>query len=196
MAENELNNKQEAFVEAYLQTWNATRAAKMAGYAEGSASVTASRLLANDKVASRVRERMAAVAMETNEVLARLASHARGDIGELVDPATMTLDLKKAVNEGSTNLIKKIKQTTIIGDDKQTEIFEFEMYDAQAALVQIGKQLGLFTTRLEHTGKDGGAIKTDSTVKLLLELSEEEIDVILARNSTTEGEKTTTDTSS
>lgn len=180
MAENELNSKQQAFIEAYLQTWNATKAAKIAGYAEGSASVTASRLLANDKVASRVRERMASIAMETNEVLARLAAHARGDIGELVDPATMTLDLKKAVNEGSTNLIKKIKQTTIIGEDKQTEIFEFEMYDAQAALVQIGKQLGLFATRLEHTGANGGAIQTESKVTVLSEASDEELDLIIA----------------
>lgn len=177
---DDLNDKQEAFVEAYLQTWNATRAAKMAGYSEKTARQQGSRLLSDANIASRVRERMAAVAMQTDEVLARLASHARGDIGELVDPATMTLDLKKAVNEGSTNLIKKIKQTTIIGEDKQTEIFEFEMYDAQAALVQIGKQLGLFATRMEHTGKDGGAIRTENKVTLLSELSDEILERIAA----------------
>lgn len=185
MAENELNPKQQAFVEAYLQTWNATRAAKMAGYSPKTAGSQGHELLKKPEIASRVRERMTENAMATDEVLARMAHHARGDIGELVDPATMTLDLKKAVEQGATNLIKKIKQTTITGDDKQTEIFEFEMYDAQAALVQLGKHLGLFSTRLEHTGANGGAIQTESKVTLLSELSDEELDRIIANNSTT-----------
>lgn len=187
---DELNNKQKAFVEAYLQTWNATRAAKMAGYSEKTAYSIGHELLKKPEIASRVRERHAEYAMETAEILARVASHARGDIGDLVDPATMTLDLKRAMEEGNTHLIKKIKQTTIIGEDKQTEIFEFEMYDAQAALVQLGKQQGLFSTKLEHTGKDGGAIQTDSRVTLLSEMSDEELDSIIANNPTaSEGRK-------
>lgn len=180
MADNELNTKQQAFVEAYLQTWNATKAAKIAGYSEATARQQGSRLLSDANIASRVRERLEQMAMKTDEVLGRLAAHARGDIGDLIDPATMTLDVKKAIEEGNTNLVKKIKQTVITADDKQTEIFEFEMYDAQAALVHIGKQLGLFATRMEHTGKDGGAIKTESKVSILSQLSDEELDDIIA----------------
>lgn len=149
MAEKKLNDKQIAFVEAYLQTWNATKAAKMAGYSEKTAGSIGSENLQKPEIASRVRARLSEKAMKSDEVLARLAEHARSDIGELVDPATMTLDLKKALNEGNTRLVKKIKQTTITGDEKQTEIFEFEMYDAQAALVHIGKHLGLFTEKSE-----------------------------------------------
>lgn len=185
MTDNELNTKQQAFVEAYLQTWNATKAAKIAGYAEGSAAVTASRLLTNVKIASRVRERMASIAMTTDEVLARLANQARGDIGEFVDESTLTLDIKKAKEEGRTSIIKKIKQTIITGEDKQTEIFEFEMYDAQAALVHIGKQLGLFASRLEHTGANGGAIQTENKITLLSEMSDEQLERIAAGHTPT-----------
>lgn len=158
MTDNELSSKQEMFVEAYLQTWNATKAAKIAGYAEGSAQQTGSRLMSNVVIASRVRERLATKAMQTDEVLARLADQARADIGDLVDPATMTLDLEKAIKEGNTRLVQKIKQTTITGEDKQTEIFEFEMYNAQAALVHIGKHLGLFTDKLDITTKGESVI--------------------------------------
>jgi len=158
MADNELNLKQEAFVEAYLQTWNATKAAKAAGYAENSARQQGSRLLSDVNIASRVRARLAEKAMQSDEVLARLADHARADIGDLVDPATMTLDLRKAVDSGGTRLIKKIKQTIITGDEKQTEIFEFEMYDAQSALVHIGKHHGLFTDKLDITTKGESVI--------------------------------------
>jgi phage terminase small subunit len=151
MADNGLSKKQEAFLEAYLQTWNATKAAKIAGYSEKTAYSSGQRLLKSVEIASRVRARLSEMAMETNEVLARLASHARGDAGDLLDSSTMTLDLKKAIEQGNTQLIKKIKQTVITSDDKQTEIFEFELYDAQAALVHIGKHLGMFGNKLDIT---------------------------------------------
>lgn len=148
MADNKLTPKQEMFVEYYLQTWNATKAAIMAGYSERTARQIGSENLSKPDIASYVRERIEANAMSADEVLARLAEHARGDVADLVDPATLTLDWKKAQARGTTRLIKKIKQTTITGDEKQTDIFEFELYDAQAALVHIGKQLGLFKTNV------------------------------------------------
>jgi len=144
-----LTDKQEAFVNEYLSCWNATKAAIAAGYSERSAYSQGSRLLKDAEIASRVRERIEANAMSADEVLARLAEHARGDVADLVDPATLTLDWKKATQKGATRLIKKIKQTVMTAaDDRQTEIFEFELYDAQAALVHIGKQLGLFKTNI------------------------------------------------
>lgn len=149
-----LNNKQEAFVQAYLRTFNATQAAKDAGYSEKTAYSYGQQLLKNLEIAARVKVELESRAMDAEEVLARLAAQARGDISELIDPATMTLDLKKAQQSGSTHLIKKIRQTIITGDEKQTEIFEFELYDAQAALVHIGKHLALFKERLDITSGD------------------------------------------
>jgi hypothetical protein len=51
---------------------------------------------------------------------------------------------------------------------------------------EINALLGLNTpTRLEHTGKDGGAIQTESKVTLLSELSDEELDRIIANKPST-----------
>lgn len=49
-----LTARQAKFVELYIDTGNATEAARQAGYASGSANVTACRLLNNPEVASAV----------------------------------------------------------------------------------------------------------------------------------------------
>jgi hypothetical protein len=98
-------------------------------------------------------------AMSSEEVLHRLAEHARGDIGDFIAPATLTLDLELAKANGNTRLIKKIKQTLVtrtVGDEEQqTEIFEFELYDAQKALALLGKYHKLFVDRTSHENPDG-----------------------------------------
>lgn len=146
-----LTVKQELFVSEYLKCRNATQAAIAAGYSKKSAHSIGNENLSKPEIASRVRERTEAVAMEADEVLRRLAEHARGDIADLIDPATMALDWNKAVANGSTRLIRKVKQTTITRDDQDTHILEFEMYDAQAALVHLGKQLGMFANKMDIT---------------------------------------------
>jgi phage terminase small subunit len=42
--------------------------------------------------------------------------------------------------------------------------FEVKMHDKAAALVNVGKHLGMFKDRVEHTGADGGPIKTEGRV--------------------------------
>lgn len=51
-----LTAKQERFCQEYIVDYNGTRAAVRAGYAEGSAGVTACKLLKKTNVAARVRE--------------------------------------------------------------------------------------------------------------------------------------------
>ena len=66
-------------------------------------------------------------------------------------------DLANARAHG--HVIKKFKRDIITDQlGRQHEKIELELYDAQAALVHIGKAHGLFADRLEHTGKDGGPI--------------------------------------
>jgi phage terminase small subunit len=42
-------------------------------------------------------------------------------------------------------------------------VFKFEQYCKDNALVQIGKHLGMFTDKVEMTGKDGAPIVRDMT---------------------------------
>lgn len=157
-----LSNKQRRFAEEYLKCYNATQAAIKAGYPERSAYSQGSRLLKNAEVDSYVRTRLQETAMQADEVMMRLAEHARGDIMALLDPATLTLDFEKAKANGATRLIKKIKQTVVTsgrpdGSEQQTEILEVELHDAQAALVHIGRHEKLFTDKTDLTS-DGKPI--------------------------------------
>lgn len=146
----ELTNKQQAFVEYYLSCWNASEAARRAGY-QSKANVIGSQLLANPSISARIRERLDELKMSANEVLTRLADHARGTMGDFIDPQSMSVDLNRAAKAGKLHLVKKVKYVVRTEEDVRTETVEFELYDAQSALVHLGKHHKLFTEGLDLT---------------------------------------------
>ena len=72
-----LTNKRIAFVEQYLQCWNASEAARRAGYKF--AGTEGHRLLQMAEIQAYVKLRLADMQMSADEVLNRLADHARDD---------------------------------------------------------------------------------------------------------------------
>lgn len=140
-----LSNRRRVFVEEYLRCWNASEAARRAGY-KGRANTIGERLLSNVDIQTLIRARLDALKMGTDEVLARLAEHARGDIGEIITK-TGRVDLALAKREGRTHLIKSVHR-----DRGGSRV---EMYDAQAALVQIGRALGMFVDKTALTDPTG-----------------------------------------
>lgn len=140
-------NKQRVFIEEYLKCWNATVAALKAGYSEKTARSMGAENLTKPDIKAEIDARIAEKAMSADEVLIRLGEQARGDIGEFLtfhDGIKLPLiDIAKA--QDKTHLIKKLKYR-----DGQ---IEFELHDAQSALVQLGKHHGLFTDKVEHSGK-------------------------------------------
>ena len=78
-----LTDKQQLFVEHYLACWNATKAARLAGYSDATAGVIGSENLKKPNIQAYITERLASAAMGANEVLARLTVHARADIADL-----------------------------------------------------------------------------------------------------------------
>lgn len=167
-----LSDKRRIFIEEYLVTWNATEAARRAGYAESSARVTGHRLLTDANISEEIQRRVDEKTLTANEVLVRLGEHARGSMDDFVrfdDNGNPTLDLQAAQAAGKLNLTKKLKVKTRSWNEpyydstsdeiEQREVtettVEFELYDAQAALVHIGKHHGLFTDRVDvnHSGE-------------------------------------------
>jgi phage terminase small subunit len=153
-----LSNKRRAFVVQYLKDFNATQAAIRAGYSPKTAYSIGQRLLNFVEVAEAIKIGIAEHSMGADEVLLRLAEHARGDMGDFLDISSVSfqIDLNKAKELGLTHLIKKVKQKTTIvssknGEDVETDQIEIELYDAQAALVQLGKHHGLFIDRTDIT---------------------------------------------
>ena len=83
-----MNEKQKRFVDAYIQTANASEAARQAGYSKQTAYSIGERLLRNVEVKkaidARLKEMESARVAETQEVLEHLTAVVRGEMTEEV----------------------------------------------------------------------------------------------------------------
>lgn len=160
-----LTDKQALFVDEYLKCFNATQAALAAGYSEKSARQIGAENRTKPFISEAIAERLQESAMSADEVLMRLAEHARGDIDNYLSDDGH-FDLAKARGAKHTKLIRKFKTRTtarLVGDEEiKTTETEIELYDSQAALALLGKYHKLFIdkTEIEHSG----AMQTDVTV--------------------------------
>ena len=75
-----LSNKQRVFVAEYIKCWNASEAARRAGYT-GDANTVGPRLLANVGIAAAIKARVDEITMGADEINARLTEQGRSDIG-------------------------------------------------------------------------------------------------------------------
>lgn len=159
-----LTDKQEMFVNEYLQCFNATRAAIAAGYSGKTARAIGCENLTKPDIASRIREHFVKSAMDRDEVLHHLAEIARGNMDDLVD-SNGNPDIAKARANKSTRLIKKIRTRSITTEESDITESEIEMHDRVRALELLGKHYKLFTDKIETTGEVEVVI-TDARQKL------------------------------
>jgi phage terminase small subunit len=148
-----LTDRQRRFIEEYLQCLNASEAARRAGYT-GEANVVGPRVLANVGIRRIVDARLAEMTLPASEILTRLTEQATASIADFIaiDPdGSMRLDLATAHANGKLRLVKALVPTPAG--------IKLELYDAQAALVHLGKHHGLWKERHIHTGEDGGPIR-------------------------------------
>lgn len=109
----------------------------------------------NDDIRKAIEERLAQLAMSKHEVLARLTDQARGDMGDFANVKSA----RSLASHPNSNLIKKFKRTittTTTGknDAQETiteEKIELELYDAQDAMIQIGRYHKMFTDNMDMT---------------------------------------------
>jgi phage terminase small subunit len=138
-----LSKKKQLFVNEYLKSFNATKAAQAAGYS-GNNNVMAQRgyeLVRNSDIAELIRDRLQESAMSANEVLMRLAEQARAQYSCYLG-SDGHVDLEGLLADGKGHLIKGIKET------KYGRQIEF--YDSQSALNLLAKHHGLLTDRVEQ----------------------------------------------
>ena len=153
----DLTDKQQAFVEHYLACWNATEAARRAGYSDPNRN--AHRLMVNNGIQAVIQERLKAHQMSADEVLQRLATIARGEMTDFVtaDGGPVQLDLRKAAQAGKLGLLKSFKR-----DARGT--VTIELHDPVRALELIGKHHALFTEKTEHSGQVDIQVKAYANV--------------------------------
>lgn len=153
-----MTDKQKVFCEYYIQSWNATQAARQAGYKGNDDTIRAiaSENLTKPNIKEYIESRVSEIAMDTNEILSRLTMWGRGT----VSPFLKQDDYSQALCVDSENqhigLIKKIKQkeTTLKARDDETVLsrdFEIELHDAKDAVIQLAKIRGMYTERIDHT---------------------------------------------
>lgn len=144
-----LTEKQKRFVEEYLIDLNATQAAVRAGYSTKTANEQGSRLLANVSIKNAVDKAMAERSKRTginqDRVLQELAKMGFAKITDVIDPETAKV--KQDASEDDLACIQSIK---IKPNEWGTER-EVKMYDKRAALVDIGRHLGMFKDNMAVT---------------------------------------------
>ncbi len=156
-----LSLRRRRLADAYLANgFNGKEAAITAGFSVKRAAVTASEILADPLVKAYIEERMKQSQMSADEVLFRLGEIARGDMREL-----MLLTPEELKRHPKGWLIKKLKLEAVYPKGEQKSLLpplvfieSMELYDAQAALVMLGKHHKLFTDKHEMSGENGQPI--------------------------------------
>jgi phage terminase small subunit len=143
--EKKLTPRQKRFVEAYLQTWNASEAARRAGYT-GAVDVTGAKLLVKASIQNQVKARMEELSLQTHEVMYRFTEQARLNPSEFFtfDAAGEMTGINWEVFRAKGYLVKALRY-----DRKGRPVLEF--HDSQTALSQIGKAHGMFVERVDST---------------------------------------------
>lgn len=161
-----LNEKQARFAQEYLIDLNATQAAIRAGYSAKTAGQQGFDLLKNPEieaaVAKGIAERSKRVEISADRVLQELAKIAFVDIRKAVRWGRSPVDeaSKKASPNGLGMYPVELVPSDEIDDDTAAAVSEvsltetgikIKLHDKRGALVDLGKHLGLFVDKVDHT---------------------------------------------
>ncbi|MBN2643008.1 MAG: terminase small subunit [Victivallales bacterium] len=137
----ELNPKQRAFILAYIDLKNATKAAAAAGYSERTAKVQGSRLLSNPRVRPALVELQDYLfrrqVMGKNEALSILSKMARARLSDYLNDDG-SISLRKLKRSGVE--LQELSKTC--GEDWETT--KVKLRDPRQAIETLSKMLGWF----------------------------------------------------
>lgn len=162
------NKKHALFVREYLVNLNATDAAIRAGYSKKTARQQGSRLLSNvdiqAAIASAMEERGNRTEVTTDRVLEQYARMAFFDLRTLYGDDGGILP----VTEWPDEAVAAVAGFEVIelGNDMPGVVKKIKLVDKRASLADIGKHLGMFKERVEHSGKDGGPMQFEGNISL------------------------------
>ncbi len=146
LAQSHLKSQQKVFLENYLLCWNATQAARIAGY-KRNPDVAGSQMLGKLAIQTAVKARLSEMTMAADESLYRLSTIARGPMVYFLTPRG-DIDLTTPQAQANKHLLKKVRvKSRNYLDESGRNVTEtetdIETYDALAALTLIAKHYGL-----------------------------------------------------
>jgi phage terminase small subunit len=165
------NAKHEAFARAIVEGKSGGAAYRAVGYKakDAAADANASRLLRNAKVSARIAELKGEAAQATIvtaarvlDELAKLAFANMLDYMRVGSGGDPVFDFSKLTRGQAAALVEVTVEDFLDGrgeDARQVRKVRFKLADKRGPLVDLGKHLGLFKERVEHSGPDGGPVE-------------------------------------
>lgn len=161
---NKLTDKENRFVIEYLRDYNGLQAAIRAGYSEATAGQIAYELLHRERVRNKIDEHEKDLAtrflVSRERLMKELSITGYADMADYVDVEDGEITVKdfKSLPPQITRAIKKI------GWNSRTGKWTLELHDGLKAKELMGKEVGMFKDRVEHTGVDGQPLIPTSIV--------------------------------
>lgn len=144
-----LTPKQQRFVEEYLIDLNATKAYIRAGFSEKHAHTNAAKLLQNTTIADAIEK----------------AQNKRAERTEITQDYVLT-NIQKVI-ERCMQVQQVDNCLTQTEDGELAQAFMFKEQGALKGLELLGKHLGMFKDKIEHTGPNGGDINVTITRRVI-----------------------------
>ena len=160
-----LSAKRARFVAEYLVDSNATQAAIRAGYSPTSAMVTGCRVLKDAKVQAEIAARQLSLIKKLEitqrrvvEELALIGFANMGDYMRATQNGDPYLAFAELTREQKAALAEVTVEDFVDGrgeEARDVRRVKFKLYDKRAALVDLGRHLGMFPTKGEQNGAGG-----------------------------------------
>jgi phage terminase small subunit len=165
-----MTNKQKRFCEEYLIDLNATQAAIRAGYSPDSARQSGSDNMNNPYIRARIdaalAERSKRTGVNADRVVRELARVAFVNANNVINMDSATI--KDDACEDDTAAVASVKVKTIPTADGEGVEREIKLADKLKALELLGRHLGMFTDKVEHSGSvDTGSRELASILQQL-----------------------------
>lgn len=140
-----IDDRQDKFCHEYLKDFNATRAARDAGYAEKTARQQAVDLLSRPLIQGRIREISDKALLETGNPIVRIINElqliAFGDFKDLAEWDKWSIKWRESKDLGcKTRLIQEISETTNSSGGSR----KIKMFDKLKAMEMLLKYYGVF----------------------------------------------------
>ncbi len=169
-----LSPKQELFIQEYLIDFIVARASLRTGIS----ATTGAQWLQNPVIASRIRQaheqRLTRVKMTQEQILLEMSLLSHSRIDHYIVDDEGHIQLAEHAPAGAMAAVQSVKRKVTTRIDPQTHDVikmvdvEIKLWDKPGPLKVMGKQIGLFPEKMEHSGPGGGPIEAVTRIERVI----------------------------